>query len=164
METRLYMQNTTLCYLEKDGAYLMLHRIKKKNDVNHDKWIGVGGKFEEGESPEECLVREAKEETGLTIRSARYRGIVTFLSEEYGSEFMHLFTSADFTGRLKECDEGELVWVKKEEISNLALWEGDRIFLKLLAEDAPFFSLKLKYKGDELVETALHIYGPEAVY
>lgn len=142
----------------------MLHRIKKKNDVNHDKWIGVGGKFEEGESPEECLVREAKEETGLTIRSARYRGIVTFLSEEYGSEFMHLFTSADFTGRLKECDEGELVWVKKEEISNLALWEGDRIFLKLLAEDAPFFSLKLKYKGDELVETALHIYGPEAVY
>ena len=147
---------TTLIYLEKDGSYLMLHRVKKKNDVNQDKWIGVGGHFEEGESPEECAAREILEETGLTVRTLRFRGIVTFTQEGYGTEYMCLFTSDDFSGELMPCPEGELLWVRKEEIGNLNLWEGDRIFLKLLSEDAPFFSLKLSYKGDQLTESILN--------
>lgn len=155
----MYMQNTTLCYIEKDGQYLMLHRVKKKGDINKDKWIGIGGKFEEGESPEDCLLREVKEETGLTLLSYRYRGIVTFLSEEYGSEYMHLFTADAYEGSLKECGEGELAWVDKERVGSLTLWEGDKIFLQLLREDAGFFSLKLSYRGDELVEHTVRIYS-----
>ncbi len=155
---KISMLNTTLCYIERDNAYLMLHRVKKKEDINKDKWIGIGGKFEDGESPEDCLLREVKEETGLTLNSWRYRGIVTFLSEEYGSEFMHLFTAEDFSGTLKECDEGELVWVPKEKIADLALWEGDKIFFRLLEEDRGFFSLKLRYRGETLVEHSVMIY------
>ncbi len=150
--------NTTLCYIEKDGSWLMLHRVKKENDLNKDKWIGVGGKFETGESPEECLLREVKEETGLTLNSWRYRGIVTFISEEYGTEYMHLFTSEEFSGEIKECDEGELVWVPKEKAQDLPIWEGDKIFFRLLAEDRGFFSLKLHYQGDCLVEHSVHLY------
>ena len=151
------MKNTTLCYLEKDGAYLMLHRVKKENDENRDKWIGVGGKFEEGESPEDCMRREVWEETGYTVRRHRYRGIVTFVMEGYGTEYMHLFTVSEFDGEMKEaCDEGDLEWVKKEEIGALNLWEGDRIFLRLLAEDAPFFSLKLSYRDGVLLSAVLN--------
>lgn len=147
---------TTLCYIEKDNKYLMLHRVKKENDLNKDKWIGVGGKFEEGESPEECLLREVKEETGLTLLNYRFRGIITFISDEWGCEYMHLFTSDRYEGELKECDEGELVWVPKDEIENLHLWEGDKIFLRLLKEREAFFSLKLCYEGDDLVEAVLY--------
>lgn len=144
------MKNTTLCYIEKDDAYLMLHRVKKVNDENHDKWIGVGGKFEAGESPEDCLLREVKEETGLTLTDYRYRGLVTFVSDEWGTEYMHLFTAAGFEGEMKICDEGELVWVPKSEIENLNIWEGDKIFFRLLVKSDKFFSLKLTYKGDTL--------------
>lgn len=146
---------TTLCYIEKDGKYLMLHRVSKKHDVNKDKWIGIGGHFEAGESPEECLVREAREETGLTLVSWRFRGIVTFLAEGWQTEYMCLYTADQFEGELCACDEGTLEWVGKEEIMKLNLWEGDKIFLKLLAQDAPFFSLKLSYKGDVLQYAAL---------
>lgn len=146
---------TTLCYIEKDGKYLMLHRVSKKNDVNRDKWIGVGGHFEDGESPEECLLREAKEETGLTLTSWKFRGIVTFLAEGWPSEYMCLYTADAFEGELKNCDEGTLEWVPKTELQRLNLWEGDKLFLRLLAEDAPFFSMKLSYRGDELVYAAL---------
>lgn len=151
------MINTTLCYVEQDGKYLMLHRVKKKNDINHDKWIGIGGKFEKGESPEDCLLREAREETGLTLTRWRYRGIVTFLSAPHAeAEYMHLFTADRFEGTLKVCDEGDLAWVEKERLPELTLWEGDRIFLRLLLEDAPFFSLKLTYDGDRLAEALLN--------
>ena len=150
------MKMTTLCYLERGDEYLMLHRIKKQNDENHDKWIGVGGKFEAGESPEDCMRREIFEETGLTVTDYRYRGIVTFVSDIYGTEYMHLFTVHNWTGEARECDEGELAWIKKQKLFDLTLWEGDRIFLKLLQEDVPFFSLKLTYQGDELVEAVLN--------
>ena len=144
--------NTTLCYVEKDGKYLMLHRVKKKNDLNHDKWIGIGGKFEKNESPYECVLREAKEETGLDLEKLHFRGIVTFISDAWPeAEYMHLFTAYEFSGTMTDCDEGELVWVNKEDVAKLPIWEGDKIFLKLLAEDAPFFSLKLVYEGDTLV-------------
>ena len=146
---------STLCYIEQDGKYLMLHRTVKENDINKDKWIGVGGHFEKGESPEECLLREVWEETGYTLTSWRYRGIVTFVYGEDVVEYMSLYTADGFTGTMKECDEGKLKWIPKDEIWNLRLWEGDKIFLKLLNEDVPFFSLKLSYKGDELVETVL---------
>lgn len=146
---------TTLCYVEKEEGYLMLHRVSKKNDVNKDKWIGIGGHFEEGESPEECLLREAYEETGLTLTSWKFRGIVTFSQEGYGTEYMCLYTADGFTGELKECDEGVLEWVKKDQLLNLNLWEGDKIFLKLLKENAPFFSLKLTYEGDVLRKAVL---------
>ena len=149
------MKQTTLCYLERGDEYLMLHRTKKKNDENHDKWIGVGGKFEAGESPEDCMRREILEETGLTVTDYRYRGIVTFVSDIYETEYMHLFTVTDWTGEARECDEGELAWIKKQKLFDLTLWQGDRIFLKLLQEDAPFFSLKLTYQGDDLVEAVL---------
>lgn len=152
------MKNTTLCYIEKDEAYLMLHRVKKVNDENHDKWIGVGGKFEAGESPEDCLLREVKEETGLALTDYRYRGVVTFVSNEWGTEYMHLFTATGFTGELKSCDEGELVWVPKDEIERLNLWEGDKVFFRLLATSRRFFSLKLRYEGEVLVETEVHEY------
>ena len=150
------MKQTTLCYLERGDEYLMLHRIKKKNDENHDKWIGVGGKFEAGESPEDCMHREIFEETGLTVTDYRYRGIVTFVSDIYETEYMHLFTVTDWTGEARECDEGELAWIKKQKLFDLTLWQGDRIFLKLLQEDVPFFSLKLTYQGDELQEAVLN--------
>ena len=150
------MKQTTLCYLERGDEYLMLHRTKKKNDENHDKWIGVGGKFEANESPEDCMRREILEETGLTVTDYRYRGIVTFVSDIYGTEYMHLFTVTDWTGEARECDEGELAWIKKQKLFDLTLWQGDRIFLKLLQEDVPFFSLKLTYQGDELLEAVLN--------
>lgn len=149
------MKLTTLCYIEKDDCYLMLHRVKKENDVNHDKWIGVGGKFEADEMPEECLLREVQEETGLTLTKYRFRGIVTFVSDEWENEYMHLFTADEYIGELKACDEGELVWVKKEEIEQLNIWEGDKIFLRLLQENGGFFSLKLRYEGENLIETKL---------
>lgn len=149
------MKLTTLCYIEKDGCYLMLHRTKKKHDVNHDKWIGVGGKFEPEEMPEECLLREVKEETGLTLLKYRYRGILTFIAEGWESEYIHLYTASEFAGELPECNEGTLEWVPKAQVETLPIWEGDKIFLRLLMEDTGFFSLKLKYQGDELVESKL---------
>jgi len=149
------MHNSTLCYLVKDGKVLMLHRVKKKNDINHDKWIGIGGKFEPEEAPEECILREAKEETGLTLTSWRCRGVVTFLQEGGEGEYMYLFTADDFTGELIECDEGDLQWVSMDFLDALPTWEGDRIFLNLLWQDAPFFLLTLRYQGDRLVEAVL---------
>ena len=152
------MKNTTLCYIEKDECYLMLHRVKKVNDENQDKWIGVGGKFEAGESPEDCLHREVKEETGLTLTDYRYRGIVTFVSNEWGTEYMHLFTASGFEGEMKTCDEGELIWVPKSQIQDLNIWEGDKIFFRLLEESEGFFSLKLRYEGEVLVESQVYQY------
>jgi len=149
------MRNTTLCYLERGDEVLMLHRVKKAVDENAGKWIGVGGGFEEGESPEDCLLREVYEETGMRLITWRFRGIVTFVSDEWGTEYMHLFTSENFAGELRECAEGVLVWKKRSEILSLPLWEGDKIFLRLLEEGHPFFSLKLRYHGDELVEAVL---------
>lgn len=146
---------TTLCYVEKEDAYLMLHRVSKKNDVNKDKWIGIGGHFEQGESPEECLLREAREETGLILTSWRFRGLVTFTQEGYGTEYMCLYTADKFQGELTGCNEGVLEWVKKKDLHKLNLWTGDLIFLKLMAQEAPFFSLKLSYKKDELVTAVL---------
>ena len=150
------MRSTSLVHLEKDGCYLMLHRVRKDNDENRDKWVGIGGKFEPGESPEDCAVREVREETGLTMRSWSYRGIVTFVSDEWGTEYMHLFHSTDFSGELRDCDEGELEWVDKERLLTLPIWEGDRIFLRLLDSDVPFFSLKLCYTGDRLTRAVLN--------
>ena len=151
------MRNTTLCYLERGRDYLMLHRVKKELDENKDKWIGIGGKFEEGESPEDCLLREVREETGLTLTSWRYRGIVTFVSDEWGTEYMHLFTADAWEGALRQdCDEGVLEWIDREKLLSLPIWEGDKIFLRLLDQDAPFFSLKLRYEGDRLAEAVLN--------
>lgn len=151
------MRNTSLCYIERGDEYLMLHRVKKTVDENRDKWIGLGGKFEEGESPEDCVQREVREESGLTLLTWRYRGIVTFVSDEWGTEYMHLFTSDDYTGELlPDCDEGKLEWIGKRRLLSLPIWEGDRVFLRLLDTDEPFFSLKLRYSGDRLVETVLN--------
>lgn len=149
-------RNTSLCYLERDGAYLMLHRVKKKNDLNQDKWIGPGGGFEEGESPEECALREVWEETGLTMTHYEYRGIVTFVSDRWPTEYMHLFWSDGFEGTIKECDEGVLEWLDKKKLLKQHIWEGDRIFLRLLDEKVPFFSLKLVYQGDTLTKAVLN--------
>lgn len=150
------MKQTTLCYIEQDGCYLMLHRVKKENDENKDKWIGIGGKFEDKESPEDCVLREALEETGLTLTSYRYRGLVTFVSDRWPTEYMHLFHADSFSGQLKSCDEGNLQWLPKEQLYSLPMWEGDRIFLDLLEQDVPFFSLKLVYEGETLVEAVLN--------
>ena len=150
------MKQTTLCYIEQDGCYLMLHRVKKENDENKDKWIGIGGKFEDKESPEDCVLREALEETGLTLTSYRYRGLVTFVSDRWPTEYMHLFHADGFSGQLKNCDEGNLQWLPKEQLYSLPMWEGDRIFLDLLEQDVPFFSLKLVYEGETLVEAVLN--------
>lgn len=146
---------TSLCYIEQDNKYLMLHRVTKENDENKDKWIGIGGKFEDGESPEECALREIKEETGLDAEDLEYRGIVTFVSDEYGTEYMHLFKCTDFSGEIRECDEGVLEWIDKTKLFTLEMWEGDMIFLRLLDEERPFFSLKLCYKGDRLIQAVL---------
>ena len=150
------MCNTTLCHIEKDGKYLMLHRIKKENDLNRDKWVAIGGKFEDKESPEEANAREVLEETGLTLHNTRYCGIVTFVSDKWGTEYMHVFHATDFSGELLDCDEGELCWVEIEKIYSLPIWEGDKIFLRLLEEKAPFFSLKLEYQGETLVNAVLN--------
>ena len=151
------MRNTTLCHIEKDGKYLMLHRVKKENDLNHDKWVGIGGKFEDKESPEQCNRREVFEETGLTLNSSEYRGIVTFVSDKWETEYMHIFTSNNFYGEITECDEGNLVWVDKKELLTLPLWVGDKIFLKLIEDkDYPFFSLRLEYCGDNLISAILN--------
>lgn len=150
------MKNSTLCYIYKDDECLMLHRTKKENDQSHDKWLGIGGKFEDKESPEDCALREMKEETGLTVTDYRYRGIVTFVSDEWETEYMHLFTADGFTGNIIECDEGDLEWVKKKDVLKLPMWEGDRIFLDLIERDDPFFSLKLVYKGDRLIDAVLN--------
>ena len=154
------MKQTTLCYIEKDDKYLMLHRVKKEVDCNKDKWIGVGGKFEEDETPEECVVREVLEETGLTITEYAYRGLITFVSNEFETEYMHLFTANEFEGQMvRECSEGNLEWVEKSKIETLNLWEGDKIFLKRLNGDKSFFTLKLRYEGDRLVESVMREYG-----
>ena len=150
------MKNTTLCYIERDGCYLLLHRVKKDNDLNRDKWIGIGGKFEENESPEDCLFREVKEETGLTLTDWLYCGIVTFVSDRWEGEYMHLFHATAFDGTLLDCDEGDLEWVPKSEFSRLPQWEGNRIFLQLREDKVPFFSLKLCYKDNNLISVSLN--------
>ncbi len=157
MKAEYPMFNTTLCYLEQDGAYLMLHRIKKKNDYNHDKWVGVGGKFEPFESPEDCLVREVREETGLTLKRWRCRGIVTFVLGQM-TEYMHLYTADAWEGEMirgDACNEGVLEWVPKSKVPELPIWEGDQLFFRLLEEQRPYFSLKLVYEGDALVQAVL---------
>lgn len=142
---------TTICYIEKDDKYLMLHRTKKKNDQSHNKWLGVGGKFEENESPDECVVREVKEETGLNLLSYRLRGVMTFVSDIWETEYMFIYTADKFEGKLTECNEGELLWIEKSKISDLKLWEGDILFLKKLIEDSGFFTIKVQYQGEKLI-------------
>lgn len=152
------LPDTTLCYIEKDGAYLMMHRVKKQNDINKDKYVGIGGKIENGETPFDCAIREIKEETGVSPRRMRYRGVITFVSDLYGTEIMHLFTADGFDGKLKQtCDEGELVWIKKKDVYNLPVWEGDKIFFKLLEKESEFFNLTLVYEGEKLVSHTLKI-------
>ena len=150
------MYNTTLCYITRGDDVLMLHRVKKQNDINKDKWIGIGGKFEGEESPDECLLREAWEETGLTLTSWQCRGIVTFLNDCCEGEYMYLFTADGFEGQLKECDEGDLQWVSRDFLDSLPKWEGDKIFLDLLWKNEPFFLLTLRYSGDQLLEAVLN--------
>ena len=150
------MKNTTLCYIENDGKYLLIHRTKKKNDGSYHKYMGVGGHFEDKESPFDCVIREAREETGLTLLKPLYRGIVTFVSSEYETEQMHLFTCKEFEGEISRCDEGELVWVDKSELHTLPMWEGDYVFLELLEKKQEFFSLKLEYSGEKLVNSKLY--------
>ena len=150
------MKETTLCYVQKDNNYLMLHRIKKEEDVNEGKWIGIGGRIEEGETPEQCLVREAKEETGLLLTSYQYRGIVHFRSEDYEDEEMHLFTADAFEGELTECNEGVLKWIDRDKLYDLPMWEGDKLFLGLIRSKSKFFDLTLQYKKDKLVSATLN--------
>ncbi|MBQ1870927.1 MAG: 8-oxo-dGTP diphosphatase, partial [Lachnospiraceae bacterium] len=139
------MLNTTLCYIEKDNKYLMLHRVKKVNDLNHDKWVGIGGKFLENETPDECLLREVKEETGLTLTSYRLRGVITFLSDKWEGEYMYLYTATGYTGEMTECDEGNLEWVDIDKVCALPIWEGDKLFFEELRRDRGFFTMMLKY-------------------
>ncbi|WP_037368462.1 NUDIX hydrolase [Selenomonas ruminantium] len=146
---------TTLCYIEKDGRYLMMHRVKKAHDINKDKWVGIGGHFEADESPEECLLREAREETGLTLTEYKQRGIITFMSDKWQTEYMFLYTASAYEGEIGECNEGTLEWIDKEKVYELPLWEGDKIFFHLLEEQRPHFSLKLRYVGEALVEAVL---------
>ena len=149
------MKNTSLCYIEKDGKILLLHKNKKK-DLNLGKWVGVGGKFLEDESPFDCAIRETKEETGLTLKNPQYRAVVTFVSDKWPTEYIHLFYANNFSGELIECDEGNLEWVSIKDIYSLTLWQGDKIFLKLIEDKAPFFSLKLDYSGETLVNAVLN--------
>lgn len=149
---------STLCYIEKDGKYLMLHRTKKKNDINKDKWLGVGGKLEEGESPEECLIREVKEETGLTLKSYQLRSIITYISTTWETEYIYLFTAEQFAGDLIECDEGDLQWIDKKEITKLAMWEGDKIFVEKIQKSKNFFTIKFEYDGEKLIKYDLKEY------
>lgn len=149
---------STLCYIEKDGKYLMLHRTKKKKDINKDKWLGIGGKFEEEESPEECIIREVKEETGLTLKEYQLRGIVTYVSNKWETEYMYVFTATKFEGNLIECDEGDLKWIEKEKIHTLPTWEGDYIFVDKLQKDNRFFSGKFEYDGEKLIKYDLKEY------
>ena len=152
------MRLTTLCYMEKDEKYLMLHRTKKQHDFNGGKWIGVGGKFEQNETPEECLLREVREETGLDLVNYTLRGIITFISDEWETEYMYLYTADKWTGELTDCDEGELKWIEKEKVPSLELWEGDRLFLELLNTEKRFFSMKLRYEGETLAEHSVKLY------
>jgi 8-oxo-dGTP diphosphatase len=153
------MTITTLCYIENNNQYLMLHRTKKPNDINEGKWIGVGGHVERDESPEECLVREVREETGLTLTAYKFRGLVTFVNNKCESELMCVFTADGYTGELITCNEGELRWVDKTQVPNLPTWEGDRVFLDLLlSNEERFFSIKLQYEGDQLVEKKINLY------
>ena len=149
---------STLCYIEKDKKYLMLHRTKKKNDINKDKWLGIGGKFEDGESPEECIIREVKEETGLTLNTYKLRCIVTYVSTNWETEYMYVFTSNDFTGELMECNEGDLQWVRKDRVTELNTWEGDKIFIEKIQKDNNFFTVKFNYDGDKLIKYDLKEY------
>ena len=150
------MQMTTVCYIESEGKYLMLHRVKKKNDLNAGKWIGIGGHFLDGESPEECMLREVREETGLSVIEYAYRGLVTFCYDDGFFEYMHLFTASAFTGSIIDCDEGELAWIPKDKLSEIPMWEGDKIFINLISRDStPFFSLKLVYSADRLQSATL---------
>lgn len=146
---------TTLCYIEREDSYLMMHRVKKEKDMNKDKWIGVGGHFEEGESPEECLIREVREETGLELTNWKLRGIITFVTDVYEPEYMFLYTADGYTGEISDCDEGTLEWVKKSDVYDLPIWEGDKVFFRLLEEREEFFSLKLRYESEKLVEAVL---------
>lgn len=147
---------TTLCYIEREGQYLMMHRVKKEKDINRDKWVGVGGHFEDNESPEECLLREVSEETGLKLLNYRLRGVITFISDRWQTEYMFLYTADSFEGQIGKCDEGNLEWVDKDTVYELPIWEGDKIFFRLLEQESPFFSLKLRYIGEELVEKVLN--------
>lgn len=153
------MLNTTLCYIEKDNKYLMLHRVKKVNDLNHDKWVGIGGKFMENETPDECLLREVKEETGLTLTEYRLRGIVTFLSDKWEGEYMYLFTATDYTGEMIECDEGNLEWVEIDKVCDLPIWEGDKLFFNELSNGKSFFTMMLKYEGERLIDHSVKYHG-----
>lgn len=150
------MRKTSLCYIKRDNSYLMLHRVKKENDANHDKWIGIGGGFEPGESADDCVLREVKEETGLTLLSYSLRGIIDFISDQWEDEQMYLYTSDQWSGEMIECDEGNLEWVDCDLITSLSIWEGDKIFLDLLANGAPFFQLRLQYNGEQLVSAVLN--------
>lgn len=149
---------SSLCYIEKDGKYLMLHRTKKKNDINKNKWLGIGGKLEEGESPEECIIREVKEETGLTLNTYKLRCVVTYVSTNWETEYMYVFTSNDFSGNLIECNEGDLHWIEKDKITELKTWEGDRIFVEKILEDKTFFTVKFNYDGEKLIKYELKEY------
>ncbi len=152
------MRLTTLCYIRRNGCYLMLHRVKKENDLNHDKWIGVGGKFEGEETPDECVCRETLEETGLTLTSYRLRGIITFISDRWEGEYMYLYTADGFTGEMISCDEGDLEWVPKDQVLSLPIWEGDRMFFHELLLDRGFFTMKCRYEGDRLVDTSFKLH------
>ena len=149
---------STLCYIEKDDQYLMLHRTKKSNDMNKDKWLGIGGKFEDRESPEECIIREVKEETGLTLKTYKLRSIVTYVSTTWETEYMYVFTANEFEGELQPCNEGDLQWIDKSQVTNLNMWEGDKIFLENIQEHDSFFTLKLEYDGEKLVNHNLKKY------
>ena len=153
------MLNTTLCYIEKDNKYLMLHRVKKVNDLNHDKWVGIGGKFLENETPDECLLREVKEETGLTLTAYRLRGVITFLSDKWEGEYMYLYTATGYTGEMTECNEGNLEWVDIDKVCALPIWEGDKLFFEELRFDRGFFTMMLRYEGDNLVEHSCKLHN-----